>query len=446
MSKRGRGKNISDDELENQSKKTKPTSGDDFVYEEDLDDGYDDDLKGDENDRRYLESLGDVDREEIISERYERRLDLRKKKEVLRKQGKLIERGRKPQSASKPIEQKQNDEVDLSLDEEDDEPVRKNTKKASTARRTRRSKPSSDDDEDYEDDDDQEPVQPSRGRQQQQTSQSHHEESDEEDQNIFGDGSDNEEESSKCKITKKDIERILIRRSALEKEFKEPYFASSVEKAFVRVLVGFNERAKKKTYRLCQIIQVQDMTKDYLFGTNNSEKTKKGLLLKFGVQKRTWQMSAISDNKEIEENEYKAWKAEMEKVNEKFPTRKFIDEKIQKWKSLKEFRYTDEQIENMVQERRTQKGGLIVKNKQSIAREISAVKTKIKLVDDELYLRTHQSKPNQFSEFDEDDGRSEVQSESSLKQERQKWEEELRKLEREYAKIDFLSQIGRAHV
>ncbi|KAF0979597.1 hypothetical protein FDP41_001265 [Naegleria fowleri] len=472
-----------------------------YVREEDLDDEYDSDYYKDEEDRAYLDSLSELQREKILSERYEERNEKRKRKEILRKQGRLIERGKKmpttvPASASSSSgttltslpnkssshstssssrkKSYHDPELDLELDEEEDEAPKNNKSKrgsTSTAKRVRKrsSKPStSDDDNDLSDN------QESRQQQRKHTRDDADRRSDEGDNaveyesrsNSMRDYDQEEEEeedediyeSSQCKITKEDLEKILIRRSALEKEFKEPYFSESVEKAFVRVLVGYNERAQKKTYRLCQIVQVQDMSKDYPFGVNNAEKTRKGLLLQFGVQKRTWQMSAISDSKEIEENEFRAWKSEMEKVGEKFPTLKFIEHKIQQWKNLKEYKYTDKEIENMLKEKKMLKGGLIVKNKQSITREISQIKTKIKEIMDELYLRSlGKSKQNssmmmndEDNEDNEEDDRSERQSDESLLNEKAKYEEELKKLEAEYSKIDFLSptaqKLGKINV
>ncbi|KAG2383231.1 hypothetical protein C9374_004568 [Naegleria lovaniensis] len=516
MSKRNRQqkRNISDEESDEDYSPQESSEGEDnnnkkqkssthaidpssyYVREEDLDDEYDSDYYKDEEDRAYLDSLSELQREKILSERYEERNEKRKRKEILRKQGRLIERGKKmpttvPTSASGSVTSStttttttnksssvsnssnsssrkksyHDPELDLELDEEEDEPNKstKSKRSTSTAKRVRKrssKQASTSDDDNYSDN---EMSRQSSRKQRDEADRSDDDEGDTRMRESYDEEENEEEEeediyeSTLCKITKEDLEKILIRRSALEKEFKEPYFAESVEKAFVRVLVGFNERAKKKTYRLCQIVQVQDMSKDYPFGVNNADKTKKGLLLQFGVQKRTWQMSAISDSKEIEENEYRAWKSEMEKVGEKFPTLKFIEHKIQQWKNLKEYKYTDKEIETMLKEKKILKGGLIVKNKQSITREISHVKTKIKEIMDELYLRSlgkskqHSSMTSdEENEENEEDGRSERQSDESLINEKAKYEEELKKLEAEYSKIDFLSptaqKLGKINV
>lgn len=48
-------------------------------------DGYDDDLMGDDEDRQFLAGLTELEREKILTERQNKRDDLRRKKEALEK-------------------------------------------------------------------------------------------------------------------------------------------------------------------------------------------------------------------------------------------------------------------------------------------------------------------------------------------------------------------------
>jgi len=223
-----------------------------YVHEEDLDDGYDSDLMGDSKDKAYINSLPELEKEEVIYQRYTNRQELQRKKEILRKEGKLIEKGQKEPSAkqkthasladmkqkrqqqqsskSKPVQTPTEKEHDLSLDEEEDQ--------TSKSKIRQRSKKKQDSDADYSDESDSEKRQ-TRSRSRSENKQTTEDEmfgsEDEEDDD---DDYQTKYESSRCHIEKQDLEQILIRRSGLEQEYKKPYFSSSVQKAFVRVLVG----------------------------------------------------------------------------------------------------------------------------------------------------------------------------------------------------------------
>jgi len=53
--------------------------------EEEFNDGFDDDLMGDEADRKYLMSLPELQREDIIAERYSKRQTLKNRHEIIKK-------------------------------------------------------------------------------------------------------------------------------------------------------------------------------------------------------------------------------------------------------------------------------------------------------------------------------------------------------------------------
>ena len=70
-----------------------------YVHEEDFDDGYDSDLMGDTKDKAYINGLSELEKQEVLYQRYTNRQELQRKKEILRKEGKLIEKGQKEPSA-----------------------------------------------------------------------------------------------------------------------------------------------------------------------------------------------------------------------------------------------------------------------------------------------------------------------------------------------------------
>ncbi|KAL9655538.1 hypothetical protein ABK040_002205 [Willaertia magna] len=359
-----------DEELTTNNTNTNTTKNN-YVYEEDLDDGYDSDYMGDSNDRKYLDSLSELKREDVLYQRYQHRSELQKRKELLKKEGRLIPRGQKPKSLnnsqtitsttnnnnnSMTAQQKKNASLnDMKLKREK---KKQSTPPTVTNTTNTTSNNNRGDNNDLID-----------------------EESDEEDNEYF---------SKECQITKLDLERIVIKRSALEREYKEPYFSKSIVDAFVRVLIGVDESRNKKVYRLCKIQKVIEMKSSYEF---NKEMINKGLQLVFGVQTKSWPMSNISDKNIIDENEFKFWKTEMERVGEKYPTLKYIEDKVKQWKQLKDYIYTDKEIDEMIKEKK-KKG--IFKNKSQLVREISDIKLKLKsnefenenektLLENELY-------------------------------------------------------------
>lgn len=145
-----------------------------------------------------------------------------------------------------------------------------------------------------------------------------------------------------------DMLLIQLRRNLLEKLFEEPYFNEYVLNKFARITVGARDDGSM-SYRCCAVAGIEE-DKPYKFG---SKITSMYLRLQIGKSERLFAMNVIS-NASITEEEMNKWKAEMEKAGKET----ICAEEAYLLKSTAEklkqnFKYTEEMISKIVEEKRS---------------------------------------------------------------------------------------------
>jgi len=95
-----------------------------------------------------------------------------------------------------------------------------------------------------------------------------------------------------------DFRKVTIPRRRLARWCNEPYFEAAVLECFVRLFIGEDDNGEK-VYRLCEIVDVKDGVKTYKFPVANQNdkpvSTNKTLRLRFGKSERDFLMSLVSD-------------------------------------------------------------------------------------------------------------------------------------------------------
>jgi RNA polymerase-associated protein RTF1 len=300
--------------------------------EEDFDDGYDSNFYGDEEDRAILDSLPELKREEIISERREKREQLMRKRERAIREGKLKPKATTSSAAGddkkkKSLRRKTNEKQTV---KEDRSAMNKKSAIADIGarRKANKDKKKKSEDEDYKSElayDEEEDMKPVKS----QGKVSKKETSSQMDEDYY--------EPPDIKL--QDLERILIKRSMLDKWLDEPYFEKVVKDCFVRVSLGDNKQGQR-TYRLAEVHSFVKH-KPYQFGDKMIDKY---LVLKHGISKRKFPMALISNQPNISSSEFEKWKKEMIDCHEPFPTLDFIKEKEKEILDTKNYKYTEEDI------------------------------------------------------------------------------------------------------
>lgn len=349
-------KNKSDDDMEESSEEEVEDEEEDEDSDDDSDEEEDNkeldmetldenQLIRDEADKKYLDSLPEVERESILAERFEKLKEAEDMKRALR-ENKRREREKKRLAGGKKTQnrkenkgkQKQTtrtavakDSSGVSKDRElpdtshdaeiaselalgraaknrDVSGVKAKKKAALDKLRQDRidarkdEKEDSDydygDDDDDEDSDDEEEFRPWDMKKKKATRL----------EKMARDESDQSDDEDKSRANQvfmeadlDDFRLVTIPRRRLERWCDEPYFEKAVMGFYVRLAIGRDQRTQKPCYRLCKIVGIRAGTQ-YQFPQTGSthEKpvsTNKWLLLKFGESTKLFKMYAISDSK-----------------------------------------------------------------------------------------------------------------------------------------------------
>lgn len=176
-----------------------------------------------------------------------------------------------------------------------------------------------------------------------------------EDEGSTGDGgmidSDDEGGVGSEGLTFEDIKEITIRRSKLAKWFMEPFFEELIVGCFVRVGIG---RSKSGSiYRLCMVRNVDASEPDKQYNLENKI-TYKYLNVFWGNENSAarWQMAMVSDSGPNEE-EFKQWVREVERSGGRMPTKHDILEKKEAIKKINTFVYSAATVKQMLQEKKS---------------------------------------------------------------------------------------------
>ncbi|XP_067941528.1 RNA polymerase-associated protein RTF1 homolog [Watersipora subatra] len=330
-----------------------------------FDDGYDDELMGDEEDRQRLEQMTQVEREKIIFERLERRDVLKTRfdieQKLKRKQKTEVNKKQQPKSS------KSYSKADESNTASGRSRVRKaaiESGKASEkrsaiealkakrhARKTQEAKA--------------ERMKEKKGNY---VSESSGSDSDAPERESEADGdsgsdsdassrssvqSDSEGESvsksrepSKAIQVKEQLEDIRLSRHRLEQWCHMPFFKKAILNCFVRI--GIGNREGSPVYRCVEICDVVETAKIYQLG---STRTNKGLKLRFGQAERVYRLEFVS-NSPFGEHEFFKWKEAVMFAGCQLPTTEDVKKKVADLKKYLKLSLSDKEIVDLVNEKK----------------------------------------------------------------------------------------------
>ncbi|KAH8511911.1 hypothetical protein Peur_053490 [Populus x canadensis] len=176
-----------------------------------------------------------------------------------------------------------------------------------------------------------------------------------EDEGSTGDGgmadSDEDVEPGSKGPTYEDIKEITIRRTKLAKWFMEPWFEELIIGCFVRVGIGRSKSGP--VYRLCMVRNVDAAEPDKPYKLENKS-TYKYLNVTWGADTSAarWQMAMVSDSGPTEE-EYKQWVREVECGGGRLPSKQDILEKKEAIRKSNTFVYSAATVKQMLQEKKS---------------------------------------------------------------------------------------------
>ncbi|KAK7336935.1 hypothetical protein VNO77_17489 [Canavalia gladiata] len=148
-----------------------------------------------------------------------------------------------------------------------------------------------------------------------------------------------------------DIKEITIRRSKLAKWFMEPFFEELIVGCFVRVGIGRSKSGP--IYRLCMVKNVDASDPDRQYKLENKT-TSKYLNLIWGNETSAarWQMAMVSDSAPLKE-EFNQWIKEAERSGGRMPLKQDVLEKKQAIQKINSFVYSAATVKQMLQEKKS---------------------------------------------------------------------------------------------
>ncbi|XP_013782463.1 RNA polymerase-associated protein RTF1 homolog [Limulus polyphemus] len=361
---------VSDSESENSDGSESAVSS---LNEEEFNDGYDENLMGDEEDQARLAQMTEKEREQELFNRIEKREVLRtrfeiekklrmaKKKEQKRKKEKSDvklkidassrskERRRKVEENKDKLDKKAQAIKDLKAerekkkkqaeilnqkelepdqqkeDEDDDEEQEEETQQAVKSK-LKASDVYSDDDEDEGSPSDQ----------------------DEDSGGSYRSRSEDEEEDAKKPhyiSTREELSKIRLSRHKLERWVHAPFFGKTVIGCFVRIGIGTHNG--RPVYRVAEITDVVETGKVYQLGNS---RTNKGLKLRHGSQERVFRLEFVS-NQDFTDTEYFKWHEALALDSTPLPTLEHVSQKLKDIEKALNYEYREDDIESIVKEK-----------------------------------------------------------------------------------------------
>lgn len=176
--------------------------------------------------------------------------------------------------------------------------------------------------------------------------------------------------------TFEDIKEITIRRSKLAKWFMEPFFEDLVVGCFVRVGIGRSKSGP--IYRLCMVKNVDATEPERQYKLENKS-TYKYLNVTWGNENSAarWQMAMVSDSAPLEE-EFKQWVKEVDRSGGRMPSKQDVSEKKQAIQKINTFVYSAATVKQMLQEKKSASSRPlnIAAEKDRLRRELEVAQSK----------------------------------------------------------------------
>lgn len=344
-------------------------SDDDFA--EEFNDGYDENLMGDEADQERLAQMTEKEREEELFNRSEKREVLRARFEIERKL-RMQRKAEKSSSSSVPTIPSNLTETKTTVRRRNLED--KNTRSASLRhlkeqrdkkkakqQRLRAADVYSSSSSDDDDDDDvttgqgSSYVGPVGAARKSSSSSSSDTSSDDSDvdgvtrhrSNKSRHHSDefSNDEKDDYVISLADLNSIRVTRNQMEAWCHTPFFAKTVKDAFVKM--GIGAKNAKPVYRIVQILDVFEAPDVYNL---NKTRTNKMIKVRYGKAEKSFRLEYIS-NTDFAANEFTEWKEKLEAEKIDLPKKSMIVSKQNDLAMAVNYQYTESELDSMLKEK-----------------------------------------------------------------------------------------------
>jgi len=310
--------------------------------DDEFNDGYDDNLMGDEEDKKRLLQMTEKEREQELFNRSEKREVLKTRFEIEKK----LRLAKKKEQNKIPF-------TDVNLRSTDRRKALENNRKQKDGlqqlkeqREKRRQKAKLRASDVYSSSDDDSDERNNRRKSSSSSSESSSDESSGDERRRRGSDDERSQiEEVPFELEHKTMNSIRLSRFKMSQWCHTPFFKETVIGCFVRLSVGIKDG--KQMYRIAEITDVSQGPVAYDL---EATKTDKLVKCKHGRDERNFRIQYVS-NTEFSENEFNEWKSRMERDRISLPNRKQIDEKLKHIQAALNYNFKESDIEAIVKEK-----------------------------------------------------------------------------------------------
>ncbi|XP_067129941.1 RNA polymerase-associated protein RTF1 homolog [Centruroides vittatus] len=335
-------------------------SGGESSGDEEFNDGYDENLMGDEEDQARLAQMTEKEREQELFNRIEKREVLKTRFEIEKKL-RLAKRNENKKINNSEV--KLNSEASLRSKERRRTVEEKNYKLDKKAqaikdlRAEREKKKKQLEQQLQKDSEANEEVEEESEQPVKKLKASDIYSDDDDDDSSNSDVDDRSEESYRSRSedempkkpqyisSRQELSKIRLSRHKLERWVHAPFFERAVIGCFVRIGIGTNNG--KPVYRIAEIVGVVETAKIYQLGMT---RTNKGLRLKHGNQERVFRLEFVS-NQDFTDKEFFKWKETMVMERLPLPTSEEVSKKVKDIQDAINYEYKEDDVETIVKEK-----------------------------------------------------------------------------------------------
>jgi RNA polymerase-associated protein RTF1 len=318
-------------------------SEDDYVGDEssEAEPSLDENLTYGKADELWLNSLSDIQREEVFFERFKKRQDSIEKKKILRISGKdkkNLQKAKRKDTALQEIKAARHQDILAKR--------KQSNKKASKYRSSSESESAEEEPEEKDDYD-----------------------------KFSSKRSHDQMEERLIEITLEDIQKCVVTRNKLAKWYGEPFFMANVKDLFVRIGtspgIGGN-----KTYKLAEIAAIMDSTRTFKLGKKDCKHLAQ---LKFGdgTLKR-YELEYVS-NQEVTQDEFDDWMRASLTNPEDIPNKSHIEALVEQINRSDHYEYTKDDYREQIKKNKESNPNFV-----KLTHEILKLKVQIEEEEDEL--------------------------------------------------------------
>lgn len=327
-------------------------AGDDDSKE--FDDGYDENLMGDEEDRKKLAQMTEKEREQELFNRSERRETLKIRFEIERKLRSKAKKREQEKKQSKQVRARKRlraSEIYSSDEssEESDEYTPEISKTSGINELTTSNKPSSRMNTRSALLSTSSSSASSASLASSASSASSSSESEREnDESELG--RDRQDVQDDFQMTLADLKCLQLKRDDIERWVYSPFFRDTAVGLFVKISVSNKPVTLEHVYRVAQIIEITTGPSIYAVSLENKNRTDKHCVVRVGGVDRTFRMSFVS-NRSFDDDDYKRLRDQITIDGQEMPSREYFNKKKRDLHRAKNYEYKDEDIAYEVSER-----------------------------------------------------------------------------------------------